>query len=313
MRLSRFILLAAAGVAGYALARRSLQRDPRETFSGRGVVVTGGASGIGLALVDHLRELGARVLVVDIDEAALERLAEERPDVPSVRLDLASEDGPRAMLEAGIAELGRVDVVFSNAGIIWAAPFLAMTDADIRRLVEVNFTMQIRLTRELLPYFITHGGGTIAYTGSLSSYVFSPMHSVYTGTKGGLNGFVNAVRRELHAYSGIQLTIIHPNMTHTDLVPAALFDNVRRRTRYLQSPLQVAEAFAQGVADGRREVFVQVTDHLFVAAERYAPATLDILFRVAIDDEMKARAESLVDESKLRRQLARADAAKDAE
>jgi hypothetical protein len=68
--------------------------------------------------------------------------------------------------------------------------------------------------------------------------------------------------------------------------------------------MQVAEAFVRGVADGRREVFVQVTDHLFVAAERYAPAALDTLFRVAITEEMKSRAESLVGESKLRRQLA---------
>jgi NAD(P)-dependent dehydrogenase (short-subunit alcohol dehydrogenase family) len=296
--------MSAAGATAFGLARRAMRRDAREFFADRGVVVTGGASGIGLALVERLREHGARVVVVDVDAEALERLQNDVPGVPAIRLDLASEDGPRAMLERSIEVLGRVDVVFSNAGIVWAAPFLLMSDADVRRLIDVNFTMQVRLTRELLPYFVDHGGGVIAYTGSLSSYVYSPMHSVYTGTKGGLNGFVNAVRRELPAYSGVQLSTIHPNITRTDLVAPELLDEVRRRTRHLQSPLQVADAFLQGVADGRREILVEVTDHLFVAAERYAPAALDWLFRTAMDEEIMAKAEAAIGDSKLRRQIA---------
>jgi short-subunit dehydrogenase len=305
MKTKNALAMAAAGLAAYGIVRRATRRDPRAHFAGKRVVVTGGASGIGLALVARLADYGARVLVADIDAEALARAAAEVPGVETVAIDLAADDGPRAMLDAAEARLGGLDVLFSNAGIIWAAPFLSMTDADIRRLVEVNFTMQLRVTREVVPYFLARGGGAIAYTGSLSSYVYSPFHSVYTGTKGGLNGFVASVRRELPPRSGVRLTIVHPNVTRTDLVAQNLFDEVEDAF-WIQTPGQVADAFLRGVADNRREVFVALTDRAIVGLERYAPATLTVAFRSRLDDEMKAKAEAAVPFSKLRRQIASA-------
>ena len=221
--------------------------------------MTGGASGIGLAVVKQLRSYGANVLAVDIDAEALEGLAADLPGVATLQLDLADRDAGRHMIEASVEQLGDLDIVFSNAGIVWAAPFLAMTDADIDRLIEVNLSMQVRLTRELVEYFRERGAGVIAYTGSLSSYVYSPLHSVYTGTKGGLNNFVHAVRRELAREAGcgeIQLTVIHPNMTRTGLVAEDLFDEVTK-TYWLQTPHQVAHALLD---DEQNE------SHLFVYA-----------------------------------------------
>jgi NAD(P)-dependent dehydrogenase (short-subunit alcohol dehydrogenase family) len=302
MSIRKTLLVGAGGLAAYALVRRAMRRDPREYFAGKAVVVTGGASGIGLAAVERLREYGARILVVDIDEAALERVEIDVPVVETLHLDLAADEAPRAVLDAARERLGGVDVLFSNAGIVWAAPFLSMTDADIRKLVDVNFTMQVRMTREFVPYFLERGGGVIAYTGSLSSYVYSPMHSVYTGTKGGLNGFVAAVRRELPLTSGVRLTIIHPNITRTDLVAGELFDEIKR-SYWIQSPVQVADALLQGVADGRREIFVEAADHVFVGAERYLPGALTFMFRTRLDEDLKTKAEAHAADSKLRKQL----------
>ncbi len=305
MKISRLVLAGAAGVAAYGLVRRVTRRDPASFFAGKCVVVTGGASGIGLAIVERLRIYGARVLVADIDADALAQLESEVPGIETVELDIASDNGPSLLLSFARQRLGTLDIVFSNAGVIWAAPFLKMTDADIRRLIEVNFTMQVRLTHELLPYFLERGAGVIAYTGSLSSYVYSSLHSVYTGTKGGLNGFVAAVRREIPAGSGVQLTIVHPNITRTGLVSEELFDQVNR-SYWMQTPLQVADAFLQGVADNRRQVFVETTDHLFVNAERYLPAAVTLMFRSRMDDDLNATAEEAIDDSKLRKQIAKA-------
>jgi short-subunit dehydrogenase len=177
-----------------------------------------------------------------------------------------------------------------------------MGDADIERLIAVNYTMQVRVTRALLPVLLEQGGGAIAFTGSLSSYVYSPMHSVYTGTKGALNGFVAAVRRELPPDSGVQLTIIHPNMTRTNIAAQELFDLIESKYP-LQTAGQVAGAFLDGVAHGRREVFVVVTDHLFKWAEWLAPAAVDYLFRWGISDEMKERAEAIASETRARAAL----------
>ncbi|MCC6745527.1 MAG: SDR family oxidoreductase, partial [Acidobacteria bacterium] len=180
-KLGKLVLAGAAGAAVYALIKRSRRRDVAGFFEGKGVVVTGGASGIGLCLVDLLDLCGARVLAVDMDAEALAALRESLPDVETLELDLATPGAPEEMVRIATDVLGRIDVCFSNAGIIWAAPFLSMTDRDIERLISVNFQMQVLLTKALLPVLLDQGGGVIAYTGSLSSYVHSPMHSVYTG------------------------------------------------------------------------------------------------------------------------------------
>ncbi len=303
--LTKLMFAAAAGAGVYALVRRARQTDLAAYYGGKAVIVTGGASGIGLAIVNLLRSFGANVLAVDIDGEALESVAADLPGVATLQLDLAERDAGRHMIESAIEHLGDLDIVFSNAGIVWAAPFLAMTDADIDRQIEVNLSMQVRLTRDLVEFFRERGGGVIAYTGSLSAYVYSPMHSVYTGTKGGLNNFVHSVRRELAREAGcgdIQLTVIHPNMTRTGLVAADLFDEVRK-TYWLQTPHQVAHAFLQGVADGRREVFVELTDHGFVWGERLMPSFVDLLFEKGVSDEMLDKAEAAIPESKLRKQI----------
>ena len=121
-----------------------------------------------------------------------------------------------------------------------------MTDADIEKLVVVNFTMQVRMTHAVVPFMLAHGGGVIAYTGSLSSYVHSPMHSVYTGTKGALNNFVHAVRREVELEGEVQLTLVHPNMTQTGLAASELFDEIRK-SYHLQTAEQVATAFLRAL------------------------------------------------------------------
>jgi NAD(P)-dependent dehydrogenase (short-subunit alcohol dehydrogenase family) len=290
--LTRGLLLGAAGLAAYGVARRALARSPVAFYEGAAAVVTGGASGIGLAIVEELLARGARVMAVDLDGEALDRLREVLPMVETLRLDVTASDASETLISEAVSRLGRIDVVFANAGIVWAAPFLAMTNADIERLIDVNYTSQVKLTRALLPLFLEQGSGAIAYTGSLSSRVYSPMHSVYTGTKGALHGFVAAARRELPPGCGVRLCIVHPNMTRTHIVAEELWEDVEARFP-LQTPTQVATAFLEGVAAGRREIYVQVTDHLLKWAEFVAPAAVDVFVRWKLDDELKEKAEAI--------------------
>lgn len=302
---NKLLIAGAAGAATYAIVRRARRRHPAEYFDGKCVVVTGGASGIGLALVDLLDLFGARVLAVDVDGEALGALRESLPQIETLELDLAEAGAPAEMVRVAAETLGRIDVCFSNAGIIWAAPFLSMTEADIERLIRVNFQMQVLITRELLPFMLDQGGGVIAYTGSLSSYVHSPMHSVYTGTKGGLNNFVAAVRREIPHGSHVRLSIVHPNITRTGLVADDLFEEISRRTLQIQTAEQVAGRFLEGVANGDREIIVEAPDYFWIWMERLAPAVLSQLFRAVITVDLQQLAEDLVADSKLRKQQLR--------
>jgi len=291
-KLMNGLLLGAAGLLAYRALRRARTRAGAGCFDGRVAAVTGGASGIGLAIVEELLARGARVLVVDRDETALESVREAFPGVEALQIDVTSADAPDRIVVESLSRFGRLDFAFANAGIVWAAPFLAMTDADVDRLIDVNFVSQVKLTRAVLPHFLQQGSGVIAYTGSLSSRVYSPMHSVYTGTKGGLHGFVAAVRRELPRDSGVHLAIVHPNMTRTNLVAQELWDDVEELYS-LQTPRQVAQALLDGIAANRKEIYVEVADHVLKWIEFVAPGAVDFGIRWKLNDDLKEKAEAI--------------------
>jgi short-subunit dehydrogenase len=276
-RLEKALLLAAAGVVTYGLVKQALTPSLSEYYYGKTVVITGGASGIGRALVAQLQELGAQVLAVDRNAEMLASLAEELPEVKTLSLDLAGEDAATTLLEQSLATLGRVDILISNAGIVYVKPFWEMTSSEIANLIKINLTSQIDITLAFLPYMMEQGGGVIAYTGSLSAYVYAPAHSVYTGTKGGLKNFVQSLRRELTG-SGVQLTIVHPNVTRTNLTDVGLFEMMENFMN-LQTPAEVASAFLRGIAAGKLEVFVRLADLGYKWGELFLPWGVDQVFR----------------------------------
>jgi short-subunit dehydrogenase len=141
--------------------------------------------------------------------------------------------------------------------------------------------MQIRMTHTVLPYLLQRGGGVIAYTGSMSVHVYAPFISVYAGTKGGLHNFVASLRRELPVNCHVQLSIIQPNITRTNLSSDHnFFDAAEKMGRIrLQTPDEVALAYLRGIARGAKEIFVHPTDHFYKWAERLLSGYTDSQLR----------------------------------
>lgn len=287
-RLAKALLLAAGGVLAYNLVKKYSTPSLPDYYRDKTAIVTGGASGIGRAIVAKLIGIGAKVLAVDYNKKALEELQEDFPLVEILAIDLVLDDAPRKILNHACDLFGSVDLLFNNAGIIVLGPFWEMTTSQIERLIAVNLVAQIRMTHEFLPYFLNRRSGVIAFTGSLSAHVYSPSHSVYTGTKGGLNNFVAAVRRELPNNSNLQLAIIHPNVTVTNLADKELF-NMTKQFVSLESSEEVALVFLKGIARGDKEIFVRVRDSAFKWIERLAPEYVDGQFSklLAIDPTRK--------------------------
>lgn len=266
------LLLGGAGAVLACALVKTRRLGLRRYYERKVAVVTGGASGIGRAIAVKLYNFGARVLVVDRDAEKLNEMRERFPDMALLRIDLLQQNAPSEILDAALERYGTVDLLFNNAGIVFAGPFLEMKDEDIERLIGINLLAQVRMTRAFLPFLLQKGGGVIAYTGSLSAKVYAPTHSVYTGTKGGLHNFVAALRRELPRHSSVQLTIVHPNVTRTNLVERELFDLVEQQAgRYMESAEEVASALLKGVVAGARTVYVRYTDILLAALELLAP------------------------------------------
>jgi short-subunit dehydrogenase len=278
-RLEKALIFGAAGALAFGLFSRRRAPNLRQYYRGKVAVVTGGASGIGRALVSMLYRLDANVLAVDINPDGLDRLADEFPGLATLAIDLAERDAPERVLDEARARFGRLDILFNNAGILFDGPFLDMTNEDIERLVDVNLVMQIRMTRTILPYMLERRSGVIAFTGSLSAYIYPPMISVYAGTKGGLHNFVSSLRREFPRKSGVQLSIIHPNVTRTNLSQKHLFESAEQLRVRLQTPEEVAHAYLRGIARGAKEILVRPIDRAFIWAERLAPSFTDSQMR----------------------------------
>jgi short-subunit dehydrogenase len=153
-------------------------------------LVTGANRGIGLGIARRMAREPVRLLcgVRDVADARIAGLGEP------VHLDLSS----RASIEAGLADIGDIDLLINNAGT-FTAGLLEEQDLDaIYNLLQVNLAAPIHLTRRLLPGMLRRGRGKIVLNSSVVAYANLPAVTTYSASKAGLSGFAESLRRELH-------------------------------------------------------------------------------------------------------------------
>ncbi|MEU4034708.1 3-oxoacyl-ACP reductase [Streptomyces collinus] len=205
-----------------------------QRLENRVAVVTGAGSGIGLASVRRLAAEGARVVAVDIDEAAGGAAAKE-VDGLFVRADVAVEDDVRALYEEVHDRYGSVDVAFHNAGI--SPPeddSILETGLEAwRRVQEVNLTSVYLCCKHVLPYMRRQGRGSIINTASFVARMGAATSQIsYTASKGG----VLALTRELgvqFAREGIRVNALSPGPVNTPLLRELFAKDPERAARRL--------------------------------------------------------------------------------
>src|SRR5215468_4390203 len=160
---------------------------PRDPSTRRRVLVTGGVSGIGAALVHRFAADGHRLAVLDIDEPGV---AEIGRAVPAVELALAGDVADPRSVDAAFAALdqhwGGVDVLFNNAGISIPAGFLDIAIEDWNRVLAVNLTGVFLVAQRAARRMLAGGGGVIVNTASVSGIVGMPGYAAYNATKAGV-------------------------------------------------------------------------------------------------------------------------------
>ncbi len=189
----------------------------RRSLSGKVVAITGGARGIGQATATALVAKGCRVAIGDLDLELAERAAEGLGG-GTVALPLDVTD--RASFEAFLAEterqLGPVDGVINNAGIMPVTAFVEESEESIRRQIEINMIGVITGTQLAIARLQPRGSGYIVNIASQAGKAGIPGIATYCGTKHAVVGISEAVRGELHG-SGVEVLCVMPTIVNTDL------------------------------------------------------------------------------------------------
>ena len=269
------------------------------TCLGRTVVVTGAAGGLGSALCRRYGALGAKVVALDLDAAALETLATQlRADgIEALALpcDLTDEAACRAAMARAADTFGGIDILVNNAGISARCLLRDTAPEVIRRVMAVNFFGAVNATQAALESLVARRG-QIVVVSSIAG--FSPLvgRTAYAASKHALHGFFDSLRSELHG-EGVDVTIACPAFIATGIERAALGGDGRpasapRHTTGVEAPPDTVAARIVAAAERRERLCLpSSTSRLAWWVSRLAPRTYEhlMLRRVGAEFTPSAR------------------------
>jgi NAD(P)-dependent dehydrogenase (short-subunit alcohol dehydrogenase family) len=262
------------------------RKQPR-SLHGRVVVVTGGGRGIGRATCRALSAEGARVAIGDVDAAAAEEAAGELGGL-GLRVDVTDRPGFTAFLDEVERQLGPIDVIVNNAGIMPVGRLEDEDERSITRQLEINLHAVIHGTREAVKRMRPRGTGHIVNIASIAGRSGVSHLSTYCATKHGVVGLSEAMRNELRG-SGVEISVVMPGLVSTELTAGTK----PYRGFKLQTPEDVADAIVSALKVPRFEVYVPAslgpTTKFVSLLPRRAQDALARLFK---SDEVMSRADT---------------------
>jgi NAD(P)-dependent dehydrogenase (short-subunit alcohol dehydrogenase family) len=194
-------------------------------FQGKRALVTGGAAGIGRATARGLAAEGARIALLDIDAARLDRAAAELrgsgADVVTLAGSVAEAEEVRAAFAALDARWGGLDILVNNAGVIGKRAALALTDEEWSRVMRINLDGVFFCAREAGRRMVAQGAGAIVNLGSIYSLVAAPERLAYCASKAAVAAMTRVLAIEWAAH-GVRVNAVAPGYVETDLIGAAV-------------------------------------------------------------------------------------------
>lgn len=261
-------------------------------FTGATAIVTGAASGIGAEIVRQLAAAGAHVLATDVTELALSEVVEQAKRhgglVSAMRVDVADRADVQAAVDAVVAEHGRLDYMFNNAGVGIFGEMEAVSLDEADTIVDVNLRGVLYGVGVAYRQMLRQGGGHIVSTASAAGLMAVPLQSHYTATKHAVVGLTKALALEAEG-AGIRTTVFCPAW-----VESAMFDtSTLHGSMAAADPRQVVpipplatdvavRRLLRGVLRKRRYVITPFYARLGWWLERFSPTLAHYLHRAAM-------------------------------
>ncbi len=263
-------------------------------FAGAVAVITGGASGIGLATTRALRAKGAHVVLADINSEGLRKAEQElrrhNPEATThilgIPTDVTNESQVQALMHQALDTCGRIDLVMTSAGIGRGGPIDTYSASDMRTIMDINFMGTYLCVQAALPTMRRQQAGHFVFLSSVAGKLGAPMLTAYCATKWAVRGFSIALRIELHG-TGINVTTVYPAWVDTPMIHQEPDAMQTLNIQVMLTPDQVASEILQAVTEDRRDLTL-------------APNP-DIALMLHIMDEDQDKAERLAGEAFYRR------------
>ncbi|MCZ4590279.1 SDR family oxidoreductase (plasmid) [Rhodococcus sp. USK10] len=213
-------------------------------FTGRTVIVTGAARGIGLEVAKHFNNSGADVVMVDFDGDEVKQAA-ETIDATAVQADVSNTDDVERVVNDTVKRTGRIDVIVNNAGILRDRVLWKLTDEDWAQVLDVHAGGSFRFTRAVVPHFRAQNYGRIINVTSYSGIRGNRGQANYSTAKAGIIGLTKTSAKELAAF-GITVNAISPNAATrmTASIPDEKVSEVTGPIARFADPAEMANAIA---------------------------------------------------------------------
>jgi ribitol 2-dehydrogenase len=215
-----------------------------EQLRGKVAVVTGAASGIGLASSEAMLAAGARVVLVDRDAASLAAITNRLgPAAMPMVIDLLDPGACASLAPHALELAGQIDILHANAGLYLGGDLIDADTSVIDRMLNLNINVVMKNVHDVLPHMIGRGTGDIIVTSSLAAHYPTPWEPVYASSKWAIHCFVQTVRRQVFKH-GIRVGSISPGPVASALLADWPPEKLKeaRELGSLIEPAEVAEA-----------------------------------------------------------------------
>ena len=269
-----------------------------KTFQNKVSVVTGAGSGMGRYLALNLAQEGSDVVICDINQKALNETEDlikaYNVSCSSLNLDLREKNNIDTLVEETISNHGKVDLLFNNAGVVTASPFLEMKESDWDWCNDLNYNSLVYCSRAFLPHLMKENESALVNTSSIFGIITTPNNTVYHATKFAVRGFTESLAMELRD-EPIQINCVYPGHIGTNIVLDARFkkeilltngeyakdfngkpltvEDVGSTFRETgMNPNKAAKIILKGVKKNKRRIFVGLDAKVMEIAQRLSPS-----------------------------------------